>query len=76
MSLQLLKDNPHLNDLDREVLSVIGDGTDLFDPYNYPTNSAVERISSLLDKHPWDVYYSLKALRMFSLTMPLTPQPA
>jgi hypothetical protein len=76
MNLQLLKDNPHLNDLDREVLSVIVDSTDLFDPYNYPTNSAVERISTLLGRNVTDVYYSLKALRMFALTMPLMPQPA
>jgi hypothetical protein len=76
MNLQLLKDNPHLNDLDREVISAAGDSADLFDAYGYPANRAVERISTLLDKNRTDVYYSLKALKVFSRIQPLTPQPA
>jgi hypothetical protein len=64
MNLQPAKNNPNLNDLDREVLRVLGD-REAFDAYGYPDQRVVKVIAERLNCDANDAYYSLKALRVY-----------
>jgi hypothetical protein len=64
MNLQTAKHLPHLNDLDREVLNAVGD-SEVFDAYGYPDKTVVQKLANQLSRDAHDVYYSLKALRVY-----------
>jgi hypothetical protein len=69
MNIQSCKNNPKLNDLDREVLKAVGD-SEVFDPNGYPLTPVVDKIAKELNRGVTEVYYSLKAIRTLC---PLTP---
>jgi hypothetical protein len=77
MNLQSLSQLPHLTDLDRQVLTAIGDDTDLLDAQGYPARTAVKRIALALGRTDeddlMDIYYSIKFLLTLYSTRPLTP---
>jgi hypothetical protein len=64
MNLQPARHFPNLNDQDREVLDVIGD-REAFDAQGYPDQRVVKAIAERLNRDTNDVYYSLKALRVY-----------
>jgi hypothetical protein len=64
MNLQPARHFTNLCDLDREVLGVIGD-REAFDAQGYPDQRVVKAIAERLNRDTNEIYYSLKALRVY-----------